>query len=57
MLGLEVRDPEKFRDDIDPILAGFLRKACAVERKNRFQTACDMLDALNEIRLALRFEP
>jgi serine/threonine protein kinase len=49
----EVIDPSAIRQDLDPELAAFLRKACAPLRVDRFGTAGEMKAALRSIRDAL----
>jgi serine/threonine protein kinase len=51
--GVPVTDPRTFRPDLNPDLAGFLIKACAPTRVDRFSTAADMQLALSEIRAEL----
>ena len=45
-----VIDPRTIRFDLNPDLAGFLIKACAPARVDRFATAADMRLALGHIR-------
>jgi len=45
--------PRTFRSDLSPHLAGFLVKACAPVRADRFPTAADMRLALRDIRADL----
>jgi len=52
-LGVEVRDPNSFRPDLQPDLAAFLRRACAPYREDRFSTAVDMRDELNVLRASM----
>ena len=51
--GGPVTDPRAFRPDLHPDLAGFLLKACASVRADRFATAAGMQHALRTIRAAL----
>jgi len=46
-------DPKTIRDDLDEELAGFLRRACASVRDERYETAQEMLDDLRRIRVKL----
>ena len=48
-----VTDPKTIRPDLSPELAGFLIKACAPVRADRFATAADMQHALRTIRAGL----
>jgi hypothetical protein len=48
-----VADPASIRPDLDPALAGFLVKACAPAREDRFATAADMRLVLRDIRARL----
>ncbi len=50
MAGELVIDPRTIRSDLDPELAGFLVKACAPYRSERFTTAKEMKDVLKAIR-------
>jgi hypothetical protein len=50
MVDEPVIDPRKLRSDLKPGLAGFLIKACAPAKTDRFATAAEMRDALREIR-------
>jgi uncharacterized protein (TIGR02653 family) len=45
-LDSDPRDPRQFRSDLAVGLAEFLEKACARDRKSRFQTAAEMRSAL-----------
>ena len=47
------RDPRQFRSDLAAGLAEFLGKACARDRKSRFQTAAEMRSALAALRSSL----
>src|SRR5262249_38311626 len=47
------RDPRQFRPDLKEGLTEFLLKACACDRKTRFQTATEMRAALQAIRSSL----
>ena len=53
MVGEPVIDPRTIRADLHPELAGFLLKACAPTRADRFATAADMQLALRSIRADL----
>jgi serine/threonine protein kinase len=53
MLAEPVIDPRTFRPDLHPGLAGFLIKACAPVRAERFATATEMQQALRAIRADL----
>ena len=53
MVGEPVIDPRTIRGDLDPELAGFLIRACAASRADRFATAADMRLALRKIRADL----
>jgi len=53
MAGEPVIDPRTIRADLSPELAGFLRKACAASRAERFATAADMQFALRKVRADL----
>lgn len=53
MVGEQVIDPRTIRSDLPSALAGFLLKACAPERGQRFSTAAEMKTELREIRDAL----
>ena len=46
----QVIDPRTIRSDLNPELAGFLIKACAPAKPDRFATAAQMLAALRSIR-------
>ncbi len=48
-----VTDPSTIRFDLNPDLAGFLIKACAPARADRFATAADMRLALRNVRADL----
>jgi hypothetical protein len=48
-----VTDPRTIRSDLNPDLAGFLIKACAPARIERFSTAADMRLVLRDIRADL----
>ncbi len=48
-----VTDPRTIRPDLNPDLAGFLIKACAPTRVDRFSTAADMQLALRNVRADL----
>lgn len=50
MIGTEVRDPRAVRPDLSSDLARFLVMACAPDRVNRFTTAREMKEALEEVR-------
>jgi serine/threonine protein kinase len=50
MVGEEVIDPRTIRSDLDDALVGFLRKACASQRGERFSTAAEMAAELRGIR-------
>jgi serine/threonine protein kinase len=50
MVGEELRDPRQFRPDLEEPLAEFLAKACAPYREDRFATAVEMREALEEVR-------
>ncbi|OBI43924.1 TIGR02688 family protein [Mycobacterium kyorinense] len=52
-LDADPRDPRQFRGDLAAGLAEFLEKACARDRKNRFQTAAEMRAALVALRSTL----
>jgi uncharacterized protein (TIGR02653 family) len=52
MVGEKVRDPRSIRPDLGPELAKFLVRACAPDRAERFATAMEMMEALEEIRRA-----
>jgi uncharacterized protein (TIGR02653 family) len=54
MVGESVIDPRTVRADLDGDLAGFLLKACAPYRTERFSTAQEMRDALSDIRTKAR---
>jgi hypothetical protein len=49
----DIIDPATVRPDLDPKLAGFLRRACAPTRAERFATAGEMKAELRGIRDAL----
>jgi serine/threonine protein kinase len=49
----DVRDPRRFRNDLSPVIADFLTKACAPTRSARFPTAAVMSNALQGVRAAL----
>jgi serine/threonine protein kinase len=51
--GVPVTDPRTIRFDLNPGLAGFLIKACAPVRVDRFSTAADMRFALRNVRADL----
>ncbi len=53
MVGEDVRDPKQFRSDLDNGLAAFLAKACAPYRDDRFLTAVEMRQALEDVRSAM----
>jgi hypothetical protein len=53
MVGEPVIDPRTSRGDLRPELAGFLIRACAASRADRFATAADMRLALRKIRADL----
>jgi hypothetical protein len=53
MLDTPVTDPRTIRADLGPELAGFLIKACAATRVDRFSTAAEMRLALRAIRTDL----
>src|ERR1035441_2017098 len=53
MAGVPVTDPRTIRFDLNPGLAGFLIKACAPVRVDRFSTAADMRFALRNVRADL----
>ena len=53
VVGEPVIDPRTIRDDLNPELAGFLIKACAAGRADRFATAADMQHTLRNIRADL----
>ncbi len=53
MVAEPVIDPRTFRSDLDPGLAGFLIKACAPTRADRFSTAAEMQEILCDIRADL----
>jgi serine/threonine protein kinase len=52
-LGSDPQDPRQFRSDLPVELADFLVKACAHDRKSRFQTATEMSSALTSLRSSL----
>ena len=51
--GIPVTDPRTIRFDLDPGLAEFLIKACALASADRFSTAADMRLALRNVRADL----
>ena len=51
--GAAVTDPRTIRADLNPDLAGFLVKACAPARADRFSSAADMRLALRNVRAQL----
>jgi len=53
MVGEPVIDPRTIRGDLNADLAGFLIKACAPGKADRFSTAAEMLTALRSIRTGL----
>lgn len=53
MVGENVRDPKDFRPDLPEDLTDFLRRACAPYRGDRFTTAVEMREELEEIRLGM----
>lgn len=53
MVGHDVEDPRKFRPDLREELALFLTKACARYREDRFGTAMEMRQALDEVRVTI----
>ena len=53
MAEVPVTDSRTIRPDLNPDLAGFLIKACAPARVNRFSTAADMRLALRSVRADL----
>jgi serine/threonine protein kinase len=53
MVAEPVIDPRTIRPDLAPGLAGFLVKACAPARIDRFATAAEMQSALQKIRVGL----
>jgi serine/threonine protein kinase len=53
MVDEQVVDPKTVRPDLDDELAGFLRRACAPTRSERFSTAAEMEVALQTIRAHL----
>ena len=50
MGGEEVIDPTVTRPDLNAGLAAFLLKACAPDRRERFETAAEMQSSLREVR-------
>lgn len=50
MVGEEVRDPRQFRPDLEGSLGDFLAKACSPYRQDRFGTAVEMHEALQDVR-------
>ena len=50
MGGTEVIAPTVTRPDLNPSLAAFLLKACAPDRRERFETAAEMQSSLREVR-------
>ena len=52
-LDSDPRDPRQFRSDLSTGLADFLVKACAHDRKSRFQSAREMRSALAALRSSL----
>lgn len=50
MVGEDAIDPRSFRPDLSDGLAGFLVKACASDRTERFATALEMKIALEAVR-------
>ena len=46
-------DPKTIRSDLDEALADFLRRACASDRRTRFNTAAEMETELREVRARL----
>jgi serine/threonine protein kinase len=50
MVAESVIDPRTIRSDLNSDVAGFLIKACAPDRINRFSTAVEMQSALRKIR-------
>jgi uncharacterized protein (TIGR02653 family) len=53
MVDEQVVDPKTVRPDLDDNLAGFLRRACAPTRSERFSTAAEMGSELQRIRARL----
>ena len=53
MADVPVTDPRTIRFDLNPDLAGFLIRACAPARADRFSTAADMRLALRNVRADL----
>jgi len=53
MVGEQVRDPRSIRPDLGGELTKFLVKACAPDRAERFATAHEMKEALEEVRRAM----
>jgi len=49
----EIIEPQGIRSDVGDSLAGFLRRACASDREERFETAVEMQDELRGIRADL----
>jgi uncharacterized protein (TIGR02653 family) len=54
MVGMDVCDPREIRPDLSDNLAGFLMKACASYREDRFTTAVEMYHALEEVRSGMQ---
>ena len=52
-LDSDPQDPRRFRTDLSAGLAEFLVKACARDRKSRFQTATEMGSSLATVRASL----
>ena len=54
MAGEDVRDyPRQFRPELDSGLADFLLKSCAAYREDRFATAVEMHQALQDVRSSM----
>lgn len=53
MVGEAVIDPRSMRPDLSADLAKFLVKACAPDRSERFATALEMKEALEQIRVGV----
>jgi hypothetical protein len=53
MTGVPVTDPRTIRADLNPDLAGFLVKACAPARADRFSSAAGMQGALRLVRAGI----
>ncbi len=53
MVDEDIIDPKTVRGDLDEDLAGFVRRACASDRAERFTTAAEMEGDLRRIRAAL----